>query len=219
MNPDSPSKRDEKHPPWPQLSLAVVADYTHLLPREREAVAGRPFDKWGEMDETYKFVHEFKPELFGAKLEEATAERNKAQAEAADPKVPPLAAPGTLNQHNRAVDIVNSRPSGNSIPYLVSRLKRDHPQIADALARKEYPSARAAGIAAGIVKVPTPLETILRLVRRLTRADWLLLQHGLTQRRSVEAALAPVTTAPPLTAGASPPAPAPGRGAGAGESP
>jgi hypothetical protein len=42
--------------------------------------AGRPFDKWGEMEETYHFVQEFKPELFGAKLEEATAERNKAHA-------------------------------------------------------------------------------------------------------------------------------------------
>jgi hypothetical protein len=33
---------------------------------------------------------------------------------------------------------------GNSAAYLVARLKRDHPGIAEALARGEFPSARAA---------------------------------------------------------------------------
>ncbi len=40
--------------------------------------------------------------------------------------------------------------------YLVRRLKRDFPEIAEALARGEYPSARAAAIAAGIIRKPTP---------------------------------------------------------------
>jgi chemotaxis response regulator CheB len=53
---------------------------------------------------------------------------------------------------------------GNSAGYLVRRLKRDHPQIAQALARGEYRSVRAAAIEAGIVKVPTPLEQL--------RKDW-----------------------------------------------
>jgi hypothetical protein len=43
------------------------------------AVAARPFDKWGEMEDTYHFVQEFKPELFGAKLKEATEERKTAE--------------------------------------------------------------------------------------------------------------------------------------------
>ena len=44
---------------------------------------------------------------------------------------------------------------GNSEEYLVRRLKRDAPDLAAALAQGEFPSARAAGIAAGFVK-PSP---------------------------------------------------------------
>jgi hypothetical protein len=44
---------------------------------------------------------------------------------------------------------------GNSEEYLVRRLKRDAPELAGALAQGEFPSARAAGIAAGFVK-PSP---------------------------------------------------------------
>ena len=38
---------------------------------------------------------------------------------------------------------------------MAARLRRDAPQIAEALARGEFPSARAAGIAAGFIK-PSP---------------------------------------------------------------
>jgi hypothetical protein len=44
---------------------------------------------------------------------------------------------------------------GNSEEYIVRRLKRDAPVLAVALARGEFPSARAAGIAAGFIK-PSP---------------------------------------------------------------
>lgn len=44
---------------------------------------------------------------------------------------------------------------GNSSEYVTARLKRDAPEIADALARGEFLSVRAAGIAAGFVK-PSP---------------------------------------------------------------
>ena len=44
---------------------------------------------------------------------------------------------------------------GNSEKYLVRRLNRDAPDLAAALAQGEFPSARAAGIAAGFVK-PSP---------------------------------------------------------------
>jgi hypothetical protein len=49
--------------------------------------------------------------------------------------------------------VFNGQDYGNSPSYLVRRLKRDFPDIADALARGEYQSARSAGIAAGIVKI------------------------------------------------------------------
>jgi len=50
---------------------------------------------------------------------------------------------------------------GNSGQYVVGRLKRDAPEIAEALARGEFPSARAAGIAAGFIK-PSPSSIQLK---------------------------------------------------------
>lgn len=44
---------------------------------------------------------------------------------------------------------------GNNESYIVRRLKRDAPELSEALARGEFPSARAAGIAAGFIK-PSP---------------------------------------------------------------
>jgi len=49
----------------------------------------------------------------------------------------------------------NVDQQGHSSEYRIARLKRDAPEIAVALARGEYPSVRAAGIAAGFVK-PSP---------------------------------------------------------------
>jgi hypothetical protein len=51
---------------------------------------------------------------------------------------------------------------GNSSRYHIARLKRDYPDIAEALARGEYPSVRAAAKAAGLVREPTPLATLRR---------------------------------------------------------
>ena len=51
---------------------------------------------------------------------------------------------------------------------LVRRLKRDAPGIAQALANGEYRSARAAAIAAGIVKVQPPLDRVLAMLKKLT---------------------------------------------------
>lgn len=53
--------------------------------------------------------------------------------------------------------------------YLRARLDRDHKEIAQALARGEYPSARAAGIAAGIVKVPTAIDLGRRAWFKMTQ--------------------------------------------------
>jgi len=63
----------------------------------------------------------------------------------------------------------NIRSFGTSAAYLVARLKRDHPKIAEALARGEFSSARAAGIAAGIVIIKTPLDHVLHWSREEAR--------------------------------------------------
>jgi hypothetical protein len=49
---------------------------------------------------------------------------------------------------------------GTSAEYLAGLIKRDHPDIQAAVERGEYRSIRAAAIAAGIVKVKTPLDQL-----------------------------------------------------------
>ncbi len=63
---------------------------------------------------------------------------------------------------NKLVDnvIKLSNRGGNKAEYLVRRLKRDAPHIAEAVGRGEYPSAWAAAKAAGIMKDQTPLERV-----------------------------------------------------------
>ena len=77
---------------------------------------------------------------------------------------------GQNNSRNR-VDNIKSVQGGTSAEYLVRRLKRDRPDIAVALGRGEYSSARAAAIAAGIVKVPTPLQEAKKLVAKMNATE------------------------------------------------
>ena len=72
--------------------------------------------------------------------------------------MPPL-NPNGINQHSEPQERIgyysNVSSRGNSEEYVARRLKRDAPELAAALARGEFSSARAAGIAAGFVK-PSP---------------------------------------------------------------
>lgn len=82
-----------------------------------------------------------------------------------------LAAQATIRETRSAVDPntvgrprkgvhATPLPKGNSSARIAARLKRDHLEIAAAVERGEYRSMRAAGIAAGIVKPPTPLAEL-----------------------------------------------------------
>jgi hypothetical protein len=64
---------------------------------------------------------------------------------------------------------------GNSREYVVCRLNRDAPELAAAFARGEFPSARAAGIAAGFIK-PSPPS--LQLKEPVPTAQKLLAKKG-----------------------------------------
>lgn len=87
-----------------------------------------------------------------------------AQAMAADPEVKPLAEHGgDRTSEEDGQGSVATLKKGRGAEYLVRRLRRDAPAIAEALGRGEYPSARAAAVAAGIVKAPTTLEKMQRL--------------------------------------------------------
>ena len=69
-------------------------------------------------------------------------------------------------------DVVSLK-HGNSANYLKARLQRDHPEIADALDRGEFRSARAAAIEAGIIK-PVP---VVRLVDDLDKVAAAIKKH------------------------------------------
>jgi hypothetical protein len=140
--------------------------------------AGRPFRSWEAFcTAPYPWGLGYRT----ADIDRIIAERKaRTVAElAADPEVKPLAEPNTTGRNNPTVDNINGRPTGTSVSCLVRRLKRDAPDTAKALARGEYPSARAAGIAAGIVKVPTPLEAARKACAKLSARerreliDWL----------------------------------------------
>lgn len=100
-----------------------------------------------------------------ADIEAIVGERRKREARkmAADPAVKPVQKHGGQKRGEKGCDNITSLERGTSTSYLVRRLKRDHPEIAEALARGEYKSARAAAIAAGVVRVPTLLDLFARL--------------------------------------------------------
>jgi hypothetical protein len=136
---------------------------------------GLTLEKLAQIEAAFDFVRD-NPEHGGKPLGEAL--HSRAQALAADPAVAPLAEPGNPTGNNQysggeesLSDKGSSRGYGTSAEYLVRRLKRDAPEVAQALARGEYPSARAAGVAAGIVKLPTALDELRRAWKKATAED------------------------------------------------
>ena len=83
---------------------------------------------------------------------------------------PALAGHGEIGNGRSRDYNVMSTPArqGNDAAYLVSRLKRDAPEVAERLAGGEFRSVRAAAIEAGIVKVPTVFERVQKLLPKLT---------------------------------------------------
>lgn len=85
--------------------------------------------------------------------------------------------PGGVNQHTKGKEdrgaTPPSSPETKSAQGILARLKRDHPQIAQAFIEGEYPSAASAGRAAGIswLQTKSPLEKSQAAFRRLTRED------------------------------------------------
>lgn len=85
---------------------------------------------------------------------------------------PLLDGPGPATKEEKAIAYnVRNSDYGNEASYLVRRMKRDAPDIAAALGRGEYKSARSAAIAAGIVKVPTRLQVAQKAFNKLTACE------------------------------------------------
>ncbi len=68
-------------------------------------------------------------------------------------------ATGTKDQDYNVM--LKPKQQGNSAPYLLARLKRDHPKIAEKYADGQFPSVRAAAIEAKLVKqtITVPVDT------------------------------------------------------------
>lgn len=135
---------------------------------------GEPFRSYEELCEA--------PPPFGfgmsaSAIDDMLEARRQRQAQeiAADPKVLPLKPANTAGpgRGKKTPDKIRGLPEkyGTDQTYLVRRLKRDAPEIAAALANGEYRSARAAGIAAGIVKVPTAVQSAEKAFLKLDKRE------------------------------------------------
>lgn len=82
-----------------------------------------------------------------------------------------------------AVYNVNTTPTnqqaGNRSDYILARLERDRPDILNEFHQGVHKSARAAGIAAGIIKVPSNYEQAIKAIGKLTADELLMLKEYL----------------------------------------
>jgi len=93
---------------------------------------------------------------------------------------PGMTSPNPSGKKKNQPDHNKAGSWGTSSGYLAARLKRDAPNIAEALARGEFPSARAAGIAAGFIKpsppslqLKEPVPTARKLIEKKGK-EWCL---------------------------------------------
>lgn len=84
---------------------------------------------------------------------------------------PPMPGQGKRTDLEPVADGYKLPKGSNSKARLAARLKRDHPEIVKRIEAGEFKSVRAAAIAAGIVKVPTPFEKVLKLWPKLTAEE------------------------------------------------
>ena len=80
---------------------------------------------------------------------------------------------GRPKRNDKGDNVTFSR-RGNSPTYLLKRLKRDRPDLADKVISGEL-SAHAAAVEAGFRKKPTPFEIVLKLLPKITDNEWQLI--------------------------------------------
>lgn len=152
-----------------------------------EEVMGKPFSTWFALETTYHFATESCPELLKLPFGEAVSKYQEMVENL--PPQPTKADAMMGNQNACKVKAVTENSSdnvrtvsefGNKAEYLIRRLKRDAPEIAKALARGEYKSARAAAIAAGIVHPPTPYQILCRAWNKASKEE---IDRFMTEKR------------------------------------
>jgi hypothetical protein len=145
---------------WKTGRVRRYASFEDFYQRELESTWG----KWSDLQETWKKVA--KGEL--------TDEQGKAQVMANAQPMPEQeigieggkAGPG---RGKKTADDVSRFTHGNSTSYLAARLKRDAPEIAARI--DDFPSIRAAALAAGIIRKRTPLELLEAAWRKASEAE------------------------------------------------
>jgi hypothetical protein len=141
-------------------------------------------DKHGELFQSWEDYCQF-PTPWGLGMPVAVAEaiiaerdgtkRISVVAQEVMGRAQPLKANGGDRRSAEAKEQIDNvklkTDGGNSVDYLAARIKRDRPDIAEAVERGEFPSIRQAAIAAGIVKQTTPLDTLRRAWRRASEEE------------------------------------------------
>jgi hypothetical protein len=134
------------------------------------AAAKIPFGLGYDPDVILHIQEETRDILLGEKVAEVQALR----AKAGNP------CPSRHNQYTPEEQLANSdnirisspaKSGGTSSAYLLARIKRDAPDIFEAVEHGEYRSARAAAKAAGIIHEPTPLDYLHRYWRKVSPED------------------------------------------------
>ena len=96
---------------------------------------------------------------------------------------------GALGEHgdgpgrgHKRVDNINSltpTKGGTDPTYLLARMKRDAPEVAQDYLDGKHKSIRAAAIVAGIIKVPSNYEQAIKAIGKLTPDELLMLKEYL----------------------------------------
>lgn len=60
---------------------------------------------------------------------------------------------------------------GENADYLTARIARDRPDVLERMKAGEFPSVRKAAIEAGIIKVPSPLDTLKKLWAKASKRE------------------------------------------------
>ena len=88
---------------------------------------------------------------------------------------------GAVGRPKAGEEKVLSEPfkRGEGKDYILARLERDRPDILEEFHQGVHKSARAAGIAAGIIKIPSNYEQAIKAIGKLTPDELLMLKEYL----------------------------------------
>jgi hypothetical protein len=167
---------------WLLLTRDRVKSALHSLRSDRDAVE-RMFDRmersgaWVELTHPklkrpFRSFDEFCASAtgFGRTVSELRSRIGKLALPPQQGGVAALATHG--GDRTKQSDIVTLSDRGNSVGYLVAKIKRDAPEFAERLAAGEFASARACARAAGIkVSEDKPLTVLRRAWKRATPTE------------------------------------------------